>query len=85
MQQVDDAQEVGQQRLDARLAQLEQDRDNDLDAIERNLEMQVRQVQDSYKLRAVLIPPIPPLLLAFFVFFHRRQQEHEGVSRSRLR
>jgi hypothetical protein len=42
-------------------------------------------VQDRYKLLAVLLPPIPPVLLAFFVFFHRRKAEQEGVDARRLR
>jgi hypothetical protein len=33
----------------------------------------------------VLLPPLPPLLLAAFVFFHRRSMEREGVDKSRLR
>jgi hypothetical protein len=33
----------------------------------------------------VLLPPIPPILLAFFVYFHRRKAEHEGVDTRRLR
>jgi hypothetical protein len=32
-----------------------------------------------------LLPIIPPILLAFFVFFHRRKAEQEGVNTNRLR
>jgi hypothetical protein len=42
-------------------------------------------VQDTYKLLAVALPPIPPILLALTVFFHRRKAEQEGVVASRLR
>jgi ABC-2 type transport system permease protein len=42
-------------------------------------------VQDNYKLWAVLLPPIPPLIVAFAVFFNRRAKEREGVSKARLR
>ena len=75
----------GQQRLDTRIAQLQQERDRKIGSIDRDLSLEIRRVQDRYKLLAVLIPPIPPLLLAFFVFFHRRQAEREGVAKSRLR
>jgi ABC-2 type transport system permease protein len=34
---------------------------------------------------AVVLPPIPPLLVALVVFFTRRAREREGVSRARLR
>ena len=42
-------------------------------------------MQDRYKLLAVLLPPILPILLAFFVYFHRRKAEQEGVDTRRLR
>ena len=42
-------------------------------------------VQDEYKRWALILPPIPPLLVALFVYFRRRSREQEGVSRSRLR
>ena len=79
------ARQEGQRRLDTRIAQLEQERDRAIKQIERNLALQVRQVQDSYKTWAVLLPPIPPLLLGLFVFFNRRAREREGVSKTRLR
>ena len=52
---------------------------------ERELAAKIRGVQDRYKLLAVLLPPILPILLAFFVFFHRRKAEQEGVDTRRLR
>jgi ABC-2 type transport system permease protein len=39
----------------------------------------------TYKLWAVILPPIPPLLVAFVVFMRRRLREREGVTRARLR
>jgi ABC-2 type transport system permease protein len=75
----------GQRRLETRVASHEQQRNQELRRIERDLSLEVRRVQDRYKLLAILIPPIPPLLVGFFVFFHRRQMEREGVSKSRLR
>jgi len=49
------------------------------------LALKVRQVQDQYKLWAILLPPIPPLVVAIIVFMTRRAREREGVARSRLR
>jgi ABC-2 type transport system permease protein len=49
------------------------------------LALKVKQVQDRYKMWAVLLPPIPPLLVAAYVFVTRRRREREGVARSRLR
>lgn len=67
------------------VSRLEKKRNQDLKKSERELAAKIRGVQDRYKLLAVLLPPIPPILLAFFVFFHRRKAEREGVAASRLR
>ena len=48
-------------------------------------DQEVRAVQDRYKMYAILIPPIPPLLLALAVFFRRRELERQGVARERLK
>jgi ABC-2 type transport system permease protein len=85
MIQVEVARSDGQRKLDVRLAQLRQERDREIERIERDLSLEISRVQNRYKLFAVLIPPLPPLLLAGFVFFHRRNMEREGVAKSRLR
>ncbi len=79
------AREAGQRQLAIKLEQHKRDRDREIKKIERNLAQEVRKVQDKRKLWAVLLPPIPPLLVAFFVFFNRRAKEREGVSKARLR
>ncbi len=53
--------------------------------LKRQLDASVRSIQDRFKKYAVLLPPIPPLLLAFWVFFRRRNSEQEGVNKERLR
>ncbi|TWT42457.1 Gldg family protein [Botrimarina hoheduenensis] len=70
---------------DVKIEALEQKRDRQIRQSERDLDARIRGVQDFYKAAAVLLPPIPPILLAFFVFFHRRSAEREGVAKSRLR
>jgi ABC-2 type transport system permease protein len=70
---------------DVKISALEKDRGRRVKQSERELAAQIRGVQDRYKLLAVLLPPIPPVLLAFFVFFHRRKAEQEGVDARRLR
>ncbi len=79
------AQRAGQQKLDTTVARLKDKRDREIKKAERELAQQVRGVQDGYKLWAVLLPPIPPLAVAFVVFFNRRAREREGVSKARLR
>lgn len=77
---------IRQERIrDVKIDRLEKERDRQIKQSERDLAAKVRGVQDRYKLYAVLLPPIPPILLAFFVFFHRRKAEQEGVDTRRLR
>jgi ABC-2 type transport system permease protein len=74
-----------QRKLDVQVATLEQDRNRKIKQSERELASEIRGVQDTYKMLAVVLPPIPPLLLGLAVFFHRRKAEQEGVAASRLR
>jgi ABC-2 type transport system permease protein len=70
---------------DAKIDRLDKERNRRIKLSERELAAKVRGVQNFYKLCAVLLPPIPPILLAFAVFFHRRRTEQEGVDTRRLR
>ena len=79
------AQQAGQRQLEITTARLKDQRDKDVKKAERELAKDVRHVQDGYKRWAVLLPPIPPLIVAFIVFFNRRAKEREGVSKARLR
>ncbi len=79
------AQKEGQRRLEARLEQLRQKRDAELNRIETDLNVYIRRVQNTYKRWAVALPPIPPLIVGLAVFAYRRWREYEGVEKSRLR
>jgi len=74
-----------QARLQADIKELESDRSRKVKQIRHKMEQEVRGVQDRYKLYALLIPPIPPLLVALYVFFQRRKSEREGIAETRLR
>jgi ABC-2 type transport system permease protein len=79
------AQQQGQRELDVKLETLRKERDESLKSAQRELDREVHAQQDWYKLWAVLLPPIPPLIVGLIVFFNRRAREREGVSRARLR
>ncbi len=85
VQQLASRQRLAQRRLDTKLEQLKRKRDVEIEQVERSLEATIRREQDWQKWLAVMLPPIPPLVVAFFVFFRRRAQEREGVAKSRLR
>ena len=74
-----------QERLDAEIKSIETTRSRKLKQIEYDLEQEVKGVQGRYKKYAILIPPIPPLLVALYVYFRRREAEREGIIKERLR
>lgn len=74
-----------QERLERQMQLIESSRSRKLKQISYTTDQEIRGVQDRYKLYAILVPPIPPLLLALYVFFRRRGAEQEGIAKSRLR
>lgn len=75
----------GQRRVKARKEELEETYRQQIDEIDNKREAKIQRLRGEFMLCAVLLPPIPPLLLAGFVFMARRSREREGVSKSRLR
>jgi len=74
-----------QQKFDAEIDALAAQRRRQIKEIAYERDQEIRAVQERYKLYAILIPPIPPLLLALAVFFRRRELERQGVARERLK
>ena len=85
IQQLASSQRLAQRKLDTKIEQLRRKRDAEVATVERKLESTIRREQDWQKWLAVILPPIPPMVVAFFVFFRRRALEREGVAKSRLR
>ncbi|HWB09104.1 MAG TPA: Gldg family protein [Pirellulales bacterium] len=85
LQQLQILEQEGKQRVEVRKRQLQKDLDKEITHIERDLNLQITSEQDWYKMWAVVLPPILPMLVGLGVFFNRRAHEREGVSRNRLR
>jgi len=64
---------------------LERVRDQGIREARRQSDEAIRKIQTSYKMWAVFIPPIPPLLVGVIVMVSRRLREREGISKSRLK
>lgn len=64
---------------------LERTRDQGIREARRQSDDAINKIQNYYKLLAVFIPPIPPLLVGIIVMVSRRLREREGISKSRLR
>ncbi|MDG2185833.1 MAG: Gldg family protein [Mariniblastus sp.] len=63
--------------------ELENERRENLRSIQLDAELEIQEKQRNFKLAAVIIPPIPPLLVGLVVFTRRRLREREGISKAR--
>ncbi len=72
-------------KLAVKVEQMERDRDKKIGDARREADLQIRGIQNRYKMLAVFLPPIPPLLVGIIVFVSRRLKEREGISKTRLR
>ncbi|MBN1911080.1 MAG: Gldg family protein, partial [Pirellulales bacterium] len=73
------------QRQQAQEAQLEKKIRQKQNRIDMDLRQSEERIRNHYKLLAVLLPPILPLVLAVVFLISRRIREREGVARARLR
>ena len=78
-------QQENQRKVQVTRIQEERNRDKEIATIKRESDSKLAALRNRYKLAAVLIPPIPPLLIAIIVFFVRRIRERQGVASARLR
>ncbi|MBT4693113.1 MAG: ABC transporter permease [Planctomycetaceae bacterium] len=78
-------QQENQRKVQVTRIQEERNRDKQIATIKRESESKLAALRNRYKFYAVLIPPIPPLLIAIIVFFVRRIRERKGVASARLR
>jgi ABC-2 type transport system permease protein len=76
---------VQTQKSDNIKRSLEQEMQQKINQIELTNELQVQRIQNWFKAWAILLPPIPPLLLGLVVFARRRIREREGISKTRMR
>ncbi|MEQ1824990.1 MAG: Gldg family protein [Pirellula sp.] len=64
---------------------LQRVRDQGVREARRQSDDAIGKIQNYYKLLAVFVPPVPPLLVGIVVMVSRRLREREGISKSRLR
>ncbi len=70
-------------RLQAKTERINLDKARKIGRIEVEHARKVDEVRDGIRLMAVLIPPIPPLLLGGFIFARKRRRERETIPESR--
>ena len=76
---------AAQKRLAAAKEKQERELNIQLEKADVELNENIRRIQGWYKFYAVALPPIPPLFIAFAVFFVRRIRESESVPQARRR
>jgi ABC-2 type transport system permease protein len=72
-------------KLDLEREKLQRERDRNIRDARRKADESISKIQNYYKMLAVFIPPIPPLLVGIVVMVSRRLREREGISKNRLR
>jgi ABC-2 type transport system permease protein len=72
-----------QQKIQSRMEELGNGVRENIRGIELDAELKIQQIQRQFKLAAVILPPIPPLLVGLIVFTRRRLREREGISKAR--
>jgi ABC-2 type transport system permease protein len=72
-------------KLELEREKLQRERDRNIRDARRKADESISKIQNYYKMLAVFIPPIPPLLVGIVVMVSRRLREREGISKNRLR
>jgi ABC-2 type transport system permease protein len=72
-------------KLEIEQEKLQRERDRNIRDARRREDDAIRKIRNNYKMLAVFIPPIPPLIVGIVVMVSRRLREREGISKSRLR
>lgn len=78
------AQKNKQQEFDVLKANIENEKKRKLKEMKDSTERKIRKIEGGTRYLAILIPPIPPLLLGIFIFSLRVQREREGIVPDRL-
>lgn len=76
-------QEVENRRLDAVKKSIEAEKEAKLQRSKEHMESQIRRIQTNIKTFAVVIPPIPVLIIGIYIFIRRRRREREGALAAR--
>jgi ABC-2 type transport system permease protein len=85
MQLIALAQENENRRLLVEEANIEQEKEKKVEAVKIKTEREIRAIEQGYSLRAVLLPPIPAIVLGLIVWFSRMKNEQKDIAPSRRR
>ncbi len=72
--------EVENRRLDVLSTNINAEKDATIQASRENMESQIRQIQTSIQTFAILLPPIPVLVVGIVTLLRRQRREREGAA-----
>ena len=72
---------VADRNLEVTRETLQDERNQSLEQLRDETEQSIHRIQNTYKMWAVIVPLIPPLLVGLIVFVQRRLRERDTVSR----
>jgi len=75
---------VEERKLAAKKEKIEEEKNRKVDASHFALQREIRKIHTQKKAMAIILPLIPPLLIAILIFFIRRARENMGAAKSRL-
>ena len=81
---IDNVQAIENRRLKVAQTTIEDEKQRQIDDSRADMESSIRGIQNTIKLMAVILPPIPAVLLFLFVSLKRLARERIGVSADRL-
>ena len=70
-------------RLEVLRASIEQEKARKIQASRQTMEVEVLRIQNSIRMAAVLLPPVPACALGIWVFMRRRRREREAAAAAR--
>jgi ABC-2 type transport system permease protein len=82
--QLSNLQDVAQRRLDVRKAVIEDEKQAKIRESKAESERKIRQIENTVRFAAGVLPPLPPLILGLFVWFARLRRENLGANPKRL-
>lgn len=77
------AEEAENRRLEVKEGKIEREKAKAINRIETDHKRKIDEVQDRVRILAVVLPPVPALLLGVLIFARRRRREIELIPRSR--
>jgi ABC-2 type transport system permease protein len=79
------AESAENRRVQAQTEQIEREKAQEIDKIKTEHARAVNEVRDRIRVAAILVPPIPPILLGLLIFWRKRQRETATIPESRKR